>query len=70
VLYLSWSEIVSALTILLRFVFGVILASAVMRACDISLPINVIVVFSVGAVAAVWGDKFILGFMSLMRYLR
>jgi hypothetical protein len=41
-----------------------------MRACDISLPINVIVVFSVGTMAALWGDKFILGFMSLMRYLR
>lgn len=58
------------MTILLRFVFGVILAAGLVLWRGIAFPIDIIFVFTVGTLAAVWGDKFILGFMSLMRYLK
>jgi len=57
-------------TIFLRFVFGVILAGGLMLWGQLDFPLNLIFVLGVGTLAAVWGDKFILGFMSLMRYLR
>ena len=60
----------SAVTILLRFMFGFILAGGVVLWTQLDFPLNVILVLSVGTVAAIWGDKFILGFMSVMRYLR
>ena len=60
----------SPVTILLRFIFGAILAAALVLWLDVSLPVNVIFVLSVGIMAGVWGDKFLLGLMSLMRYLR
>ena len=60
----------SLVTILLRFIFGVVLAGAITIPLGISLPLTIIFVLTVGTVAAVWGDKFILGFMSLMRYFR
>ena len=60
----------SALTILLRFMFGFILAGGVGLWVHFDFPGDLIFALTVGALAAVWGDRFILGFMSLMRYLR
>jgi len=60
----------SAVTILLRFIFGVILAGGLVLWRGISFPLDVIFVLSIGIIAGIWGDKFILGFMSLMRYFR
>lgn len=60
----------SPVTILLRFIFGVILATGLVLWTQLSFPINIILVIGVGTMAAVWGDRFILGFMSLMRYFR
>ena len=59
---------VSPLTIVLRFIFGLILAGGVALWAHIDFPANLIFVVGVGTLAAVWGDKFLLGFMSLMRY--
>jgi hypothetical protein len=56
--------------IVLRFIFGVVLAGGVALWGGIPFPINILFVITVGTMAGVWGDKFILGFMSLMRYLR
>jgi hypothetical protein len=58
------------MTILFRFIFGFILAAGLALWCQLDFPINVILVLTVGIMAGVWGDKFILGFMSLMRYFR
>ena len=58
------------LTILLRFIFGAVLAAGVVLLGGLPFPLNIIFVLSVGTMAVVWGDKFLLGFMSLMRYLR
>jgi hypothetical protein len=58
----------SPLTIVLRFVFGVILAGGLSLWAGIGFPIDIVFVLSVGIMAGIWGDKFILGFMSLMRY--
>jgi hypothetical protein len=60
----------SLVTILLRFILGVVLAGAITIPLGLSLPLTIIFVLTVATVAAVWGDKFILGFMSLMRYFR
>jgi hypothetical protein len=35
-----------------------------------SFPETLIFALTVGTIASIWGDKFILGFMSLMRYFR
>lgn len=58
------------MTILLRFIFGVMLAGGLALWWGLPSPWEVISVAAVGIMAAVWGDKFLLGFMSLMRYLR
>ena len=57
-------------TILLRFIFGVILAAGLAIWLGFPFPLEIIFVLSVGTMAGIWGDKFILGFMSLMRYFR
>jgi len=57
-------------TIFLRVVFGVVLAAGLVVWGGIPFPVDLVLVVSVGIMAAVWGDKFILGFMSLMRYFR
>jgi len=57
-------------TLLFRFIVGVILSGGLALWGGIPFPVNVIFVLSIGTMAAVWGDKFILGFMSLMRYFR
>ena len=61
---------VGAVTVLLRFIFGVVLAAPVVLWSGLPLPLNVVFVLSIGTAAAIWGDKFILSVMSLMRYLR
>ena len=58
------------MTIFLRLIFGVVLAGAVSLWVHLGFPGDLIFILGVGTVAAIWGDKFILGFMSLMRYLR
>ena len=58
----------SLLTIILRVVFGVILAGGLSLWAGIGFPIDLVFVMIVGVMAAVWGDKFILGFMSMMRF--
>ena len=60
----------SPLTIVLRFLFGVILAGGLLIWVGLPFPLEIIFVLSMGSIAAVWGDKFILGFMSFMRYFR
>ena len=60
----------SLVTIVLRVIIGVVLAGGLMVWGGLSFPIDSIIVLSVGIMAAIWGDKFILGFMSLMRYFR
>jgi hypothetical protein len=57
-------------TILLRFIFGVILAAALVIWLGLPFPLEIIFVLSVGTLAGIWGDKFLMGFMSLMRYLK
>jgi hypothetical protein len=47
---------------------GVILAAGLAMWAGIGFPIDIVFVMSVGIMAAIWGDKFILGFMSLMRF--
>jgi len=59
-----------ATTILLRFIFGVILAGGGALWGGVPLPWGLALAAAVGLAAAVWGDKFLLSFMSLMRYLR
>lgn len=59
-----------AVTILLRFIFGVVLAGSLVLWGGIPFLASVISVVSVGIIAAVWGDKFLLWFMSVMRYFR
>ena len=56
------------MTILLRFIFGVILSGGLALWAGIGFPIDLVFVMSVGIMAAIWGDRFILGFMSLMRF--
>ncbi|HSE16357.1 MAG TPA: hypothetical protein VLB46_04865 [Pyrinomonadaceae bacterium] len=58
------------MNILLRFIFGILLAAAVLIWIGLPFPLEIVFVLSVGTTAAIWGDKFILGFMSLMRYFR
>ena len=61
---------VTPLTIILRFLFGFILAGGLALWAQLGVPTNLILALGVGTCAAIWGDKFILGFMSLMRYFR
>jgi hypothetical protein len=62
--------LMSPITLVLRFVFGVILSGGLVLWGGVPFPINIVFALSVGVMAGVWGDKFILGFMSLMRYFR
>jgi hypothetical protein len=57
-------------SILLRFMFGSVLAGGLALWGGVPLLVGVIFVAAAGIMAAMWGDKFLLGFMSLMRYLR
>ena len=64
------TSIMSPVTVLLRFVFGIILAGGVVLWGGGSLLEVTIFGVAVGIVAAIWGDKFLMAFMSFMRYLR
>jgi len=66
----SCDVVVSPITIILRFIFGGILAGGLALWWQLSFPINVVFALIVATIAAIWGDKFILGFMSFMRYFR
>jgi hypothetical protein len=57
-------------TILLRFIFGVVLAGGLALWGHIPFLLDVVFVLSAGTAAGIWGDKFILGFMSVVRYFR
>jgi hypothetical protein len=61
---------VSAVSIVFRFIFGLVLAGSVVLLTGFDFPLNVIFALTIGTLAAIWGDKFILGFMSVMRYFR
>ena len=58
------------MTIMLRFIFGVVLAGSLAVWIGTSFFVILIFMVTVGVLAAVWGDKFLLGFMKVMRYLR
>jgi len=60
----------SAVTILLRFIFGFILGGGLALWLLMSFPEILVLAIGVGSLASIWGDKFILGFMSLLRYVR
>lgn len=60
----------NAVTILLRFIFAVVLAGGLALWGGIPFPAGLIFVVAAGVIAAVWGDTFLLGFMSWMRYLK
>jgi hypothetical protein len=57
-------------TIVLRFIFGVVLAGGLALWGGMDFPTNLIFALGAGTAAGIWGDKFLLGFMSLMRYFR
>ena len=59
-----------AKTILLRFIFGVVLAGGWALWGGVPPPWGLALAAIAGVAAAGWGDKFLMGFMSLMRYLR
>lgn len=58
------------MTFVLRFIFGAVLAGGVVLWGRIPITFGIPFVLAVGIMATIWGDKFLLGFMSLMRYLR
>ncbi|HZI48782.1 MAG TPA: hypothetical protein VFD75_13370 [Pyrinomonadaceae bacterium] len=58
------------MTILLRFIFGFILGGGLALWLLMSFPEILVLAIGVGTLSSIWGDKFILGFMSLLRYVR
>ena len=58
----------SPVTILLRVIIGVILAAGLAMWGGIGFPVDLVFVMTVGIMAAIWGDRFILAFVSLMRF--
>lgn len=59
-----------ATTILLRFILGFVLAGGLALWGGAPPLWGLALAAGVGVAAAVWGDEFLLGFMSLMRYFR
>jgi hypothetical protein len=57
-------------TILLRFIIGFILAGGLALSGLMSFAEILIFALIVGTLAAIWGDRFMLRFMSMMRYFR
>lgn len=57
-------------TIFLRFVSGVVLAGGLALWGGVPLPWGLALAAAAGVAAAVWGDEFLLGLMSWLRYLR
>ena len=64
------TSIMSPVTVVVRFVFGIILAGGVVLWGGGSFLEVTLFAVVVGIVAAIWGDKFLMAFMSFMRYLR
>jgi len=64
------TSIMSPVTVLLRFLVGIILAGGVVLWGGLPLFAGTLLTLLVGIIAAVWGDKFLMAFMSFMRYLR
>jgi hypothetical protein len=58
------------MTILLRFMAGAVLALSVAAYAGLDFPFIVVFVLAVGTVAAIWGDRFILGFLSVIKHFR
>jgi hypothetical protein len=58
------------MTILLRFSLGALLAAAIAVFTGFDFPLIVIFVLTIATLAAIWGDRFLMGFMSMMKYLR
>lgn len=56
--------------ITLRFIFGVVLAGGL--SLWVGMPLAGVIILAVagGLMASVWGDKFLMSLMNLMRYLR
>ena len=59
-----------ATTILVRFIVGLVLAGGLALWGGVPSPWGPALAAAVGVAAAAWGDKSLLGFMSVMRYLR
>ena len=59
-----------ATTILMRFIVGLVLAGGLALWGGVPSPWGLTLAVVAGGAAAAWGDKFLLGFMSVMRYLR
>ena len=59
-----------ATTILMRFFFGAVHAGGWALRRGVPTPWGLALAVGIGVAAAAWGDKFLLGFMSLMRYFR
>jgi len=58
------------MTVVLRFILGEMLTGPFLLFGGLGLPLNIIIAVVVGVLSAVWGDRFLLGIMSLTRYLR
>jgi hypothetical protein len=67
---LTCAILLSVVTILFRFIVGTILAAGLALWLQFEFPLNVIFSLSIGIVTSILGDRFVLGFMSLMRYFR
>ncbi len=59
-----------ATPIVMRFIVGVALAGGLALWGGVPSPWGLTLAVVVGGAAAAWGDKFLLGFMSAMRYFR
>jgi hypothetical protein len=58
------------MTILLRFIIGALLAASIAVFTGFDFPLVVVFILVVATVAAIWGDKFFEGFMSIAKYLK
>ena len=58
------------MTILLRFIFGALLAASIAVFTGLEFPLVAVFILSIATLAAIWGDKLFLGFMSIARYLK
>jgi hypothetical protein len=59
-----------ATTILMRFVLGVVLAGGLALWGGVASPWGLALAVVIGVAAAAWGDKFLVGFLAVMRYFR
>lgn len=66
----SYDEAIMNPDFLTAFILGVVFAGGLALWGGIPFPAGFVFLVAVGIIASVWGDKFLLGFMSLMRYPR